>query len=50
VFALVWSLGGSATTDSRKTFDSFLKKLFGGDIKTDNAEQKKKKVSLPERG
>ena len=36
------------TTDSRKTFDLYVKKLFGGDIKTD--ETKKKKVAVPDRG
>ena len=51
-FAVIWSLGASVTTDFRKTFDLFVKKLFNGDIKveTKNEEQKKKKVSLPERG
>ena len=51
-FAVIWSLGASVTTDFRKTFDLFVKKLFSGDIKVDtkNEESKKKKVSLPERG
>jgi dynein heavy chain len=32
VFSYIWSLGGSLTTDYRKTFDIFIKKLTNGDI------------------
>lgn len=50
IFAYAWSIGGSLTTDSRKTFDIFLKKLTNGDLPSIPQELKKKKISLPERG
>ena len=32
VFSYLWSLGGSLTTEYRKPFDIFIKKLTNGDI------------------
>lgn len=49
MFALVWSFGASVSTEFRKTFDSFMKKLCGGDIHT-RADIPKKKITIPERG
>ena len=49
VFSIVWSIGGSLATESRKAFDLYLKKLFGGDIHFPQ-EVKRKKLSLPDRG
>ena len=46
---MMWSIGGSLTTECRKPFDVFVKRLCGGDIQVP-AEIKKKKLSLPERG
>ena len=48
LFSLVWALGGSATTESRKAIDAFLKKLLSGDIKVPEFE--KRKLTMPERG
>jgi dynein heavy chain len=48
LFSLVWALGGSATTDSRKVIDAFLKKLLSGDMKIPDFE--KRKLQMPERG
>lgn len=48
LFSLIWALGGSATTESRKIIDAFLKKLLNGDIKIPDFE--KKKLPMPERG
>jgi hypothetical protein len=41
LFSLVWALGGSATTDSRKVIDAFLKKLLSGDMKIPDFEKRK---------
>jgi hypothetical protein len=46
---VVWSIGGAVTTEYRKPFDLYLKKLFCGDIKFP-AEIKTKKISIPDRG
>jgi hypothetical protein len=46
---LIWSLGGSVTTDSRKQIDLYIKKLFAGDIRFGD-DIKTKKISIPERG
>jgi dynein heavy chain, axonemal len=48
VFAIMWSLGGSVNTEYRKSFDLYVKKLFGFDIQFP-PEVKRKKISLPDR-
>lgn len=48
VFSLVWTLGGSADTNSRKKIEAEIKKLLSGNIAIHNYD--KKKVSFPERG
>jgi hypothetical protein len=42
-------MGGSLTSQYRKPFDIFVKKLTNGDIPLPH-EVRKKKISLPERG
>ena len=49
LFSLTWSFGGSVSTDYRKTFDQFMKRLCGGDIHV-AADVLKKKISAPDRG
>jgi len=49
VFCYIWSIGGALTTDFRKPFDIFVKKLTNLDTKLPE-EIEKKKISLPERG
>ncbi|CAD8159976.1 unnamed protein product [Paramecium pentaurelia] len=49
VFALIWSFGASVSTDFRKPFDQFMKRLCGGDIHT-KSDAPKKKVAIPDRG
>jgi dynein heavy chain, axonemal len=44
----LWSLGGSVTTECRKPFDLFIKKLFALDIKFPDI--KTKKIYVPDRG
>jgi hypothetical protein len=41
VMSLVWSLGGSVTTEFRKPFDLYVKKLFALDIKFPDIKTKK---------
>jgi dynein heavy chain len=48
VLSVVWSLGGSVVTESRKPFDLFIKKLFALDIKFPDI--KTKKIYVPDRG
>jgi dynein heavy chain len=48
VLSVVWSLGGSVVTESRKPFDLFMKKLFALDIKFPDI--KTKKIYVPDRG
>jgi dynein heavy chain len=48
-FSYTWSIGGSLTTESRKPFDIFMKRLFNCDIDLPK-EVPRKKISLPERG
>lgn len=43
---MVWSLGATLITEHRKPFDSYLKRLFNGDLAAD----KKKKMQFPDRG
>lgn len=47
VFSLIWSLGGSADTNSRKKIEAEIKKLLSGNVAIPNYE--KKKVAYPER-
>jgi hypothetical protein len=48
---MVWTIGGSITTENRKPFDLFLKKLFSGDIHPIMKDDKKCKIpSMPDRG
>jgi dynein heavy chain len=47
IFSLVWSLGGSLTTEARKPFDTFLKRLLNGDMA---GGDKRKRLQFPERG
>lgn len=47
MFSLVWTLGGSADTSSRKKIESEIRKLLSGNIPIPNYD--KKKVSFPER-
>lgn len=49
VFSVIWSLGGSVSTDYRKPMNLFMKRLFGGDMNAP-ADGKKKKISLPDSG
>ncbi|EGR31445.1 hypothetical protein IMG5_109350, partial [Ichthyophthirius multifiliis] len=50
VFAYIWSIGGSLpTSQDRKKFDLFAKRLFSKDIAVPK-EVESKKISLPERG
>ncbi|EAR85626.2 dynein heavy chain (macronuclear) [Tetrahymena thermophila SB210] len=49
MFAFVWGIGGSLTTEYRKQFDVFVKRLANGDIPLDNDKIPRKKMSLPER-
>jgi hypothetical protein len=41
VMSVMWSLGGSVVTESRKPFDLFVKKLFALDIKFPDIKTKK---------
>lgn len=51
IFCMIWSVGASIKTESRKPFDLFLKKLFSGDIHTVMKDDKKRKVpGIPDRG
>ncbi|KRX11121.1 P-loop containing nucleoside triphosphate hydrolase [Pseudocohnilembus persalinus] len=54
VFAFIWGIGGAVTTEHKKQFDIFTKKLASGDLaKEDNQQQqqqKKKKITIPDRG
>lgn len=47
IFSIVWSLGGSADTSSRKKIEAEIKKLLSGNVPIPNYE--KKKLSYPER-
>lgn len=47
IFALVWSIGGSLTTEARKPFDTYLKRLLNGDFV---GGDKRKRLQFPERG
>ena len=47
MFAITWSIGGSLTFDSRKKFDSYLRRLVSGDITDYKFE---KKINLPDSG
>ena len=46
LFSLIWSVCASVNTDSRKTFDTFFKKLLRGDIEQTN---RVKKMDFPDR-
>ena len=48
-FALIWSFGGSVSTEFRKPFEQYMKRLLGGDIQV-NSDIPKKKIAVPERG
>jgi dynein heavy chain len=47
IFSLVWSLGGSLSTEHRKPFDTFLKRLLNGDFLS--GSDKKKRLQFPDR-
>lgn len=49
MFSFIWGIGGSLTTECRKQFDVFVKRLAGGDIPLENDKIPRKKMSLPER-
>jgi len=48
IFALIWSFGATANTNSRKKFETEVKRLLSGDIKIANYD--KRKLTYPERG
>jgi hypothetical protein len=41
---MIWSFGASVSTDFRKTFDQFIKRLCGGDIPVSGDVLVKKKI------
>ncbi len=45
IFALIWSLGASADTQSRKKIEQEIKRVLSGDIKIEKYE--KRKLSYP---
>ena len=49
VFSCIWSLGGSVTTDYRKSMSMLMKRHFGGDMAAP-PDGKKKKIILPDSG
>lgn len=49
MFSFIWGIGGSLTTECRKTFDVFIKKLVSGEVPLSSDQTPRKKIALPER-